>query len=245
MENKNMIIIITLVLVMLGIGLAYFLSVKKSDYSMPEPFVGEIRNETDLKRLLNGASKIEYLQYEIKSSTTEGVFFSRYYQKGLIGKKEAYNDKTELIEIVLASADSDIFVHRYLPQLETIIKEDTTEMSEKDIVEYFFTSSVIQRAKVIAKKDFKIIGEEKIDGKDCVIIEMKEDYMLYNTETEMFEKIGETVLAKWIWKDYGIILKMESNNKDGYFIEEIKNISFEKIPASFFALPKGKHVVMQ
>lgn len=69
-----------------------------------------------------------------------------------------------------------------------------------------------------------IIGSEKYDGKDCLVVQ--------------YTSMGETV-KMWIWKQYGIDIKTETTTDEGKSIEEIKNISFSNISDSKFQLPAG------
>lgn len=58
-------------------------------------------------------------------------------------------------------------------------------------------------------KDAQIVGEEEIDGKECLIVK-KEGYTWW----------------VWVWKEYGILLKWVSENeviKDGEVCRKIHN----------------------
>lgn len=82
-------------------------------------------------------------------------------------------------------------------------------------------------------KDAKIVGKEKIDGKECLIVK-KEGY------------------TWWVWKEYGIPLKWVSENeviKDGEVVErytttkEVRELKIEPVPQSMFELPPGVEIV--
>ena len=73
-----------------------------------------------------------------------------------------------------------------------------------------------------------IVGSEKYDGKDCLVVQYTEG--------------GENT-TMWIWKQYGIEIKTETTGPQGTSTIEYKNISFSDIPDSKFQLPAGVQTI--
>ncbi len=249
MENKNMIIIIAvLFLILLGVGVAYYLKggdIKKNKESDLVPFSGEIKEAKDLKKLLPFNNNIKAMSYErvILDGPAE-VFQAHYFQSGMKSRKEVYQ-KNELTEVVLVDAEKEKVVYQYFPQLNVAVKRDISKMSEKEIQNEFFGGSAKENFKMTIEEDIKIVGFDSLDGMRCVIVEFVQEDFLFNPETEENEKIDETKIKKWIWIDYGITVMVEMDNQWGHFAEKLENISFEKISADMFVLPKGVHIAIQ
>lgn len=70
--------------------------------------------------------------------------------------------------------------------------------------------------------DGKIVGEETIDGKPCVVYEYKD---------------GDGTGKAWIWKDNGFPLKVEAKTSEGTTVVEYKNVKAGGVDDSLFEIP--------
>ena len=108
----------------------------------------------------------------------------------------------------------------YYPTLEVAFEASELNISEGQIPE-----SATKYIEKMENYDPKVIGTEKIEGKDSIIIE----YVAEGMETKI-----------WIWKDKGFPLRIESINPEtgGKAIIEFKNIEFVDIPDTMFEIPE-------
>jgi len=72
------------------------------------------------------------------------------------------------------------------------------------------------------------LGKEVRDGKDCVVIQYKED--------EVDNRI-------WLWEEYGLPVRIESTYNESTTVIQYSNYKFEALPESLFELPQGMKVV--
>ena len=82
-----------------------------------------------------------------------------------------------------------------------------------------------------------VTGSETVDGKECLVAEI----------TVEQATVGRTVKGKvWIWKKYGISIRMEVPNiHGGTMVTEWKNVEVVNIPDSMFELPSGVEIKEQ
>ena len=83
-----------------------------------------------------------------------------------------------------------------------------------------------------------ILGNEAVNGMNCTVV---------NVVERKNPKPGVSLSTKyWIWKDNGLIVKIEQTIKNGHTISkmltEAKNFRFGDIPDDVFAVPKEKVV---
>lgn len=85
------------------------------------------------------------------------------------------------------------------------------------------TSQLQSPDDLVAKQpDGKIVGEETVDGKPCVVYEYKD---------------ADTTGKVWIWKDKGFPLKVEAKTKEGTSVVEYKNVKVGGIDDKLFEIP--------
>lgn len=78
--------------------------------------------------------------------------------------------------------------------------------------------------KDIDQAQAKMVGREKVDGKECLVYEFSEE--------------GQSG-KYWIWEEYGLPVKAESTIEGEKIVFEYKNVKVEDIADSMFELPAG------
>lgn len=74
----------------------------------------------------------------------------------------------------------------------------------------------------------KLVGHEKVDGKDCLVYEMTD---------------GSDKVKYWLWEEYGFPIKGEVTSGGEKIQFEYKNVKVEDIADSMFDLPAGVEVM--
>ncbi|MEW6141590.1 MAG: hypothetical protein AB1597_00330 [Chloroflexota bacterium] len=116
-------------------------------------------------------------------------------------------------------------VYTYIPAMNMAMKQTLSETQEVQRM------SPVQTAKVLAEAKPSVIGSETIDGKDCMVVQAT---------------IGGQATKIWIWKEYGMPVRMEAPNPHGgTMVTEWKNIEVVDIPDRMFELPAGVRIQQQ
>ena len=66
-----------------------------------------------------------------------------------------------------------------------------------------------------------VLGAETMDGKDCLRVQYA---------------VNEAIITQWIWKEYGLPVRLETATLNGDTIVEYQNYDFSDIPDSMFEL---------
>ena len=112
-------------------------------------------------------------------------------------------------------------VYFYQPELKQAMKMpienseiDTT--SPKDYLEEF------------AQSNTQFIKKDSVDGKQCLVYEMK---------------IDDETSTVWLWEDFGLPLRVEMQQDGGKLIAEFKNLELGDIDDAMFTLPQNTVIV--
>jgi len=89
-------------------------------------------------------------------------------------------------------------------------------------------SSALDETESMGDYDPILVGSEMVDGKDCYVFE----YSAEGAGTKM-----------WLWKQYGLPVKMTMTDSSGTTTMLYKNYSFNNIADSEFELPAGVEVI--
>jgi hypothetical protein len=250
MELQSVIIIIVILLVILiTIGTVHWASF--SFIGKANLFDGEVKNSSDIEMLIRNAQKIPAISYEIVTVYPDGFPNSKYWQKNELSRKEIIVDGRKEITIVNGK---ERVAYDYFPDIAVARKKDFYGMNVEEMKREFFSSSIIERGFLSLKYNPNIIGEDIIDGKECVIISFVETVKMI---TEVISTVDETGIPKeefktenvenevkmWIWKDYGIPVRFETETYSGKTIEKVINISLDNISNKMFMFPKNIHII--
>ncbi len=77
-------------------------------------------------------------------------------------------------------------------------------------------------------ESMKYIKTETLDGKECLVYEVSDS-----------DFTGMT----WLWKDYGIPLRIEATSEGESMVMEYKNVQVTELDDSLFQLPEGVEVM--
>jgi outer membrane lipoprotein-sorting protein len=77
--------------------------------------------------------------------------------------------------------------------------------------------------------NYKIIGHEKMNGYDCVVVNVSGD--------------DGTVSKMWLMEDQGMPVKMEAESAEGKIVIEYKNYNIGKQADDLFQLPTDAQVM--
>jgi len=105
-----------------------------------------------------------------------------------------------------------------------------TKMSIQGGAPTVMSQSLVALSGFLAAASPSVVGTEKWDGKDCLIIETTDG--------------GQTIKV-WVWKKYGCPVRLEVPSPGGTMMMEYKNIDFGNIPDSMFELPAGVQIQQQ
>jgi outer membrane lipoprotein-sorting protein len=88
--------------------------------------------------------------------------------------------------------------------------------------------SALDETEAMEDYDPVLVGSETVDGKDCYVFEYSSD----GASTKI-----------WLWKQYGLPVKMTLTDSSGTTTMLYKNYSFNNIADSEFELPAGVEVM--
>lgn len=190
------------------------LSLEKADFNEKSTEVSH-----ELVEVLAKAENIDSLKYNIEVNDINETFIMRFWQKELKMRIEMSVDGQEIVNLI--DIEENI-MYMFLPVENMATKIDIAMAGE--IIE----NSIKEQADLLLSYNPIIVGEETIDGKECLVIE----YSVDNEKTKM-----------WVWKEYGLPIKAETLTEQGEMIKtEIKNIEIIDIPDNVFELPPGVQV---
>lgn len=175
-------------------------------------------NDTnELQKLFKSASAIEGVSYDMNTSITGPQGNMKTVSKCYMSNKKFRMEiDTQGMKSIILYDGSDTYM--YNPATNTAMK--SPEPKEKAANQW------AESAEDLA--NFKIVGREKMDGYDCVVVT--------TTSTEGDAKI-------WLAKDIGMPVRMESEQEQNKMLMEYKNIKVGAQDAALFQLPAGVQVM--
>ncbi len=180
---------------------------------------GEVVVDGVLADILSNAKDISSVQYKVLMETPSVDMEMRYYQKGNKIRTEAGEGDDLIVTII--DADNEVY-YSYITSMNLAV-----EMSA-DEVDMTTEGSPNNQAIALMGENLKKVGEEKLDGKDTVVVEYEAD--------------GETVTV-WIWEDYGIPVKSTTNVEGwGEVVMTVVDVEFVDVSDDMFVLPEGVEI---
>ena len=169
----------------------------------------------NLNNLLNRAQKVSNISYEVKMIDPKGKITPQ--QIWLKDKKMRFKTTVDSKEIISIFDQDNNFIYIYTPSENKAIKMSLHlgQGTEK---------SIVDKAADLEQYQPEIIGTETIDNKNCLIIQYK---------------FGGYLTKEWLWKKYGLPIKIESETPDGKVITSYENFNFNPIADNMFELPGG------
>jgi len=173
---------------------------------------------SELEKLFKSASKVTGVSYDMVSTvkTPQGTMNTQ--GKYIVsGKKLHLEMETQgMKSIVLYNGSGDTYM--YTPSTNIAIK--TPMPKEKPADQWAESPEDLA--------NFKIVGHEKIDGFDCVVVTTS---------------VNEGTMKLWLREDIGMPVRMESGDDTNKMVIEYKNFQVGAQPDSLFELPAGAQVM--
>ena len=222
MSMKN-IAIITITLLFIGGGLLIFLRSDEKDAleNEPEEVIEEIDEELtkDIKDVLVNAREINSLDDEVTMEKFGEDFSLKFWEKeGMMRMDVLFKGRTM---INLWNREEKVG-YLYTAGDATATKINIEQA--KDI----FSSSIKQWVEDSLYYDLVVIKKEKVDNKDCFLVKYD-------------RKDGEVTM--WVWEEYGLPIKIVSEEEWGVVEMFVENIEMSDIPDTMFRLPLGIEII--
>lgn len=221
------IVIFVVVLVLIGIGAWVLLGGKKevspgeggtTPTSTPGGGGGE---ELSLTDILAKVSNITSLKYDMVTTAPgqETASTTKMWLKGHKTRMEMTSGGKDMVYFVDTDTQE---AYLYFPSDNTAMKMDFSTAQEAA------GESPTEQSQSLEDYNPQIVGSETLDGKDCLLVKYT---------------AGTTEVKTWLWKNYGLAIKMESKTPEGTSTIELKNIEFGNIADSVFVLPAGAQIM--
>ena len=182
-------------------------------------------SQTSISSILERAENIDSIKYDLVTTLSDG----EEQEMSIWWKGDKIRAETSM-ETSGQEVESVYFLHReeemsyiYIPVQNRAMSMDYSNV--KDEVGDTPKSQSLE----IQAKDFEVLGEETWDGKDTVIIE-------YSLE-------GGNNVKTWVWKEYGLPVRIVSSTTEGEVVTELRNIEFTDISDDKLELPEGVQVM--
>jgi outer membrane lipoprotein-sorting protein len=179
---------------------------------------------TDLGTLMKSAAAVKQMSFDsvmtMTSNNTTTTSAGKIYISDT--KMRMETEMNGMKSITISKSPSEIYI--YNPDTKTAMKlTSSTDDSAEIPTEWAQASGDTSR--------YKIIGEEKKDGFDCVVVQYT-------------DPANAAVTSKmWVRKDNGLPVRVEAKTSDGTIVSEYKNYNLGTQDASLFELPAGTQIV--
>ena len=190
---------------------------KPAPASYPAPTPSEAVSE-----VLSRAATITSIKYDqVISPPGQPVMTQKMWLKG--SKMRIEVTVSGQATVIILNFDTQM-VYTYIPAQNMATKADLPQGSRT-----MMSLSAMEWSKaLLGYPSTVVLGTEAIEGKVCLVVE---------SGTENVKE-----LKTWIWKEYGIPVRMERTITEGKMIIEWKGIEFGEIPDSIFELPPGVQI---
>jgi outer membrane lipoprotein-sorting protein len=169
----------------------------------------------DFKELLSRAQKVSNISYEVKIVEPDGKTIPQQFW--LKDKKMRFKTIVDSKETISIFDQDNNVIYIYTPSENKALKMSLHLGQDTE-------KSIIDTAVDLENYQPEIIGNETIDNKNCLIIQYK---------------FGGYLTKEWLWKKYGLPVKIESETPDGKVITSYENFNFSPIADNMFELPGG------
>ncbi len=176
--------------------------------------------ENELANLMKSAREVPGMSYEMISTVTnEGQTHTSNSKMWM--SKDKMRIETEVSgmkSVMITNAKGELFM--YDAASNTAMKMSNLEGQEQMADQWAEDESDLA--------NMKIIGKEKIDGYDCVVVTLIDE---------------ETNSKMWLRKDIGMPVKVESKMDDGTVVIDYKNYKIGAQADSLFEVPAGAQIM--
>jgi outer membrane lipoprotein-sorting protein len=211
--SQTIVIILLIVIILVGVSVFYLIPKETSTQTIPISASKEEAKEI-LDEILNKWESITSVKYDMILETSKGglVTIKTWQKKNKLKSESTFRaDSLELKNIISFVDMETKKAYGYLPNLNIIISLDFDKVEKPP------------NPKEIRSYGPTLVGTQKIDGKESVILE----YMAEGAKIRI-----------WVWREKGFPLRIETTLPHGEWgIISFKNIEFVDIPDSEFELP--------
>jgi len=177
----------------------------------------------DLGSLMKAAAGVKQMSFEMVMTMTSNNQITTSVGKMYISdaKMRMETEMNGMKSITISKSPDEVYI--YNPAAKTAMKMTGSEEIAEAPNEWAQKSSDTTR--------YKIIGEEKKDGFDCLIVQ-------YTDPT------NPTFSSKsWVRKDNGLPVRVEAQSSEETFVNEYKNYNLGPQDPGLFELPAGTQIV--
>ena len=174
-------------------------------------FVEIEMSDEEFMEVLSGAMDISSLSYRVEMQSPQGDMEGSFWQKG--GKIRMEGEVMGEETLVIIDNEERV-AYTYLPAQDMAMEMSMGEV--EDVQE----GSLQGQAEQLPEHNPVVIGEEFLDGKECLVVE-------YDA--------GADTGKMWIWKEHGLPIKLEV----GGMVVRAFDIDFGDVPDNKFQLPEG------
>jgi len=225
MNTKNIIIILVITLIVVGGGVALITGLssekpesKKTLNDNDEPLISTEPTD-DLASVLARVQDISSVKYDIKIISPEAETEMSFALKGNKIRGEMTQEGQE--SVMLINTNTQTF-YSYMPA------ENMAFSLDRSLAQEIINNSLKEQAHELLAFNPVIVGRETIDNKNCLVVEFF---------------IDEYKNTMWIWEQYGLPIKVESESEQGVVKVSAYNIEFTDLPDNMFELPPGVQVM--
>lgn len=167
----------------------------------------------DINELLNRAQKVKNISYDLKTITPANKESkSRFWLKGDLMRFETEADGKKTVTIY--DGENNV---SYIWDLAA---NSATKMSMGFGREQ--VKSITEETAALDKNKIQVTGSEVLDEKNCLVVEYK---------------WGSLTTKAWLWKKYGLPIKIESDDTKEKQTITYENFNFGVIPDKMFQVP--------
>lgn len=172
------------------------------------------KGDDPLKDLMESARQVNQMSFDIVMTSGKDSSVQTQGKMYISGEKirmemEAMGMKM----ITITNAQDEVYM--YNPDTKTAIKM-TAPQESVDLPNEWVDES--------ATSNWKVVGEEKKDGHDCVVV----------TST-----VDDNTAKMWLRKDIGMPVRIEQSTSEGPIVVEYKNYQIGAQDDSLFEIPAG------
>ncbi|MGI6467486.1 MAG: outer membrane lipoprotein carrier protein LolA [Syntrophomonadaceae bacterium] len=167
-----------------------------------------------LKDLMESARQVNQMSFDIVMSSGNASSFSTQGKMYISGEKMRMEmEAMGMKMITITTAQEEVYM--YNPDTNTAIKMTAPQEPVELPNEWVADSDA---------PNWKIVGEEKKDGYDCVVVTSNED---------------DNLTKMWLRKDIGMPVRVEQTTSEGPIVIEYKNYQIGPQDDSLFEIPAG------
>jgi len=227
-QNLLIIIIVILLLSLFGMGMVHWINQDKTvDFlsNVKDFRESDVKTKEDLFEIIKKVNNLESVKITTKEIYPEEKIRSRILISDNKERRDTVDEESGNIVTEINDFDK-MEIYTYHPEVAVATKKEATKG------ESFFSQSAAPE--FLEAKDLTILGDDRVNGKECVVIESS----IPGNRGEGLEKS-----RGWIWKDYGLIVKGEMLTLDRGRVVAESEIEFVDIPDKMFRLPKNVHII--